>query len=484
MAFLNNGLVYPEVGTACELGFGQGLSTNIHAAASVTKWYGNDFNPAQASYAKELAEKSGADATLYDDSFEDFLNRQDLPDFDYIGLHGIWSWVSDENRSIIVEFIRRKLKVGGVVYISYNTLPGWAAFAPMRHLMTEHAEVLGCDGQGIVSRINDAIQFADKFMQINPGYFLANPLVGQRLELLKSQNRQYLAHEYFNRDWVPMHFSTVAEQLNRAKLQFACSAHYLDHIEALNLSANQLSFLNELPSNRFVQSLRDYIVNQQFRRDYWVKGIRKFDTRTQIDNIRKLRIVLVVPRADVALKAKGDLGESTLSVDIYNPILESLEDNRPKTIAAIEKKVLDYGISFHTLFQAVMILAGKGDLHSAHPDEVTDKCRVSAQKLNLEILRRSKSSGEFSALASPVSGAGISVSRFNQIFLLGYSEGCKSISDLSEFALKALLGSGQKILLENQPIDSEADSLVYLTKEARLFQGKYLNVYNALQLVP
>jgi hypothetical protein len=33
--------------------------------------------------------------------------------------------------------------VGGVLYISYNTLPGWAAFAPMRHLMTEHSEIIG-----------------------------------------------------------------------------------------------------------------------------------------------------------------------------------------------------------------------------------------------------------------------------------------------------------------------------------------------------
>ncbi|MGB4246724.1 MAG: methyltransferase, partial [Pseudohongiellaceae bacterium] len=48
LAFLNNGLVCPEFTTACELGFGQGMSANIHAAASVTRWYGTDFNPSQA----------------------------------------------------------------------------------------------------------------------------------------------------------------------------------------------------------------------------------------------------------------------------------------------------------------------------------------------------------------------------------------------------------------------------------------------------
>ena len=70
---------------------------------------------------------SGAAAKLFDQAFAEFCARPDLPDFDFIGLHGIWSWISDENRAVIVDFIRRKLKVGGVLYISYNTQPGWAA---------------------------------------------------------------------------------------------------------------------------------------------------------------------------------------------------------------------------------------------------------------------------------------------------------------------------------------------------------------------
>ena len=37
LAFLKAGLVAPNIRTACELGFGQGISTNIHAAASVCR---------------------------------------------------------------------------------------------------------------------------------------------------------------------------------------------------------------------------------------------------------------------------------------------------------------------------------------------------------------------------------------------------------------------------------------------------------------
>ena len=55
LPFLASGLVFPEVGTACELGFGQGLSVGIHAAASVTAWSGTDFNPSQAGHARRDA---------------------------------------------------------------------------------------------------------------------------------------------------------------------------------------------------------------------------------------------------------------------------------------------------------------------------------------------------------------------------------------------------------------------------------------------
>jgi hypothetical protein len=73
LALLARALAAPEeIYTACELGYGQGLSVNLHAAASTVHWYGTDFNPAQASYAKQLAQASGAPLDLYDESFAEF----------------------------------------------------------------------------------------------------------------------------------------------------------------------------------------------------------------------------------------------------------------------------------------------------------------------------------------------------------------------------------------------------------------------------
>ena len=127
LALLGAGIAPPRIATACELGFGQGMGVNIHAAAQAVRWYGTDFNPTHVAFARELATASSADVRLYDESFAEFCARPDLPDFDLIALHGVWSWVSDDNRALIVDFLRRKLAVGGVVYVSYNVQPGFSA---------------------------------------------------------------------------------------------------------------------------------------------------------------------------------------------------------------------------------------------------------------------------------------------------------------------------------------------------------------------
>ena len=117
------GLKTPIIKNVCELGFGQGLSLNFISATSEARVYGTDFNPSQAAFACELNTDSGLEANIYDESFEVFCKKGDLPKFDIISLHGIWSWVSEKNRTIIVDFIRDNLSPGGVVYLGYNTLP-------------------------------------------------------------------------------------------------------------------------------------------------------------------------------------------------------------------------------------------------------------------------------------------------------------------------------------------------------------------------
>jgi SAM-dependent methyltransferase len=483
LAFLNTGLVCPKIRTACELGFGQGLSTNIHAAASCVQWCGTDFNPSQAGFAQELAAVSGSGAALYDEAFADFVTRQDLPDFDYIGIHGIWSWISDDNRQKLVDFVRRKLAVGGVLYISYNTLPGWAAFAPMRHLMTEHSHIIWAEGSGIVSRIDGAIEFAQKLLDTNPLFSKANPLVQDRIKKLADQNRHYLAHEYFNRDWDPMHVSTMGQWLAPAKLQYACSANFLDHIENINLTSDQQEFLKQIPDPMFRESVRDFMVNQQFRRDYWVKGARRLQPLDQAEALRSHKVILIKHRADVSLKVTGSLGEATMNEGIYNPILDLLADHRPRTLGWLEQTLKEKEITFPQIMQAVMVLAGAGHVCAVQDEGIANKAKKTSKALNTHLMTKARSSNDITFLASPVTGGGITVSRFEQLFLLALTQGKKQPGEWAQFVWTILQAQGQKLVKEGKTLETDEQNLAELNEQARVFGEKQVPVLRALGVV-
>jgi len=484
LPFLQAGLVPPAAGASCELGFGQGVSVNLHAAGSSSAWWGTDFNPSQASFAKSLAGISGADAQLSDEAFEDFCHRTDLPEFDFIGLHGIWSWISDNNRVVIVDFIRRRLKVGGVLYISYNTLPGWAAFAPMRHLLTQHAEVIGSSGKGIVSRIDGAIEFADQLLATNPLFARVNPQVAERIAKLKEQNRHYLAHEYFNRDWHPMHFATMQEWLTPAKVQFAVSANYLDYIDAVNLTTEQQTLLATISDMGFRESVRDFMVNQQFRKDYWVKGKRSLTPLDRMEAIRQERYLLTSHRADVSLKANGALGEATLTELIYAPILDVMADHKVRSVGQLETELMQLkaNVNLPQLLQALTVLAGQGHLHAVQADLVVNESKKRTQPLNTHLIQLARSSPDIGYLASPVTGGGLAVNRFSQLFLMSLAEGKKQPEAWASDVWNILKVQGQRLLKEGKTLEAEEDNLRELNDQAKVFAEKHLPILRSAKI--
>lgn len=482
LAFLNAGLAPPTTGFACELGFGQGMSTNIFAAASMVQWYGNDFNPAQAAFAQELASIANSGAQLTDESFDEFCSRPDIPNFDYIGLHGIWSWISDDNRRVIVDFIRRKLKVGGVLYISYNAAPAWSAMVPMRELLILHSKVLQAAGTDILDRVEASLAFAERLSAVQPLYFAANPQIRERLKKIREQDRKYLAHEYFNGHWEPMSFASMVEWLTPAKLQWACSAHLLDAVDAINLTPDQQKFLGEIPDRMFREAARDLCVNQQFRKDYWVKGARQLTLMEQAEALRAQQVVLISPRSKVKMTVTGALGMASLQASIYEPILNLMADYKPVSLGSIENTLKSEAVSFSQIVQAIIVLCGAGIVAPAQDQPVADQVRKRTSALNLHLMRKARSSNDIVFLASPIIGGGVPVPRFHQLFLLARKEGLKRPEDWAQYVWKCLSAQGQRLAKDGAAVEDEAENISMLTKQATEFYENRLPLLKALMI--
>jgi hypothetical protein len=64
----------------------------------------------------------------------------------------------------------------------------------------------------------------------------------------------------------------------------------------VNLSEAQQAFLKDIPDATFRETVRDFMCNTQFRRDYWVKGSRQLGAFERGELLRAQRVILVNTR--------------------------------------------------------------------------------------------------------------------------------------------------------------------------------------------
>lgn len=470
LAFLDAGLEPATIETACELGFGHGVSMALHAAASPTRWHGTDLLPVHVDFARGLSAASGADIALHADTFEEFASRSDLPTFDFVGLHGVWSWISDRNRAAIVSFLDRKLRPGGIVYMSYNTLPGWAAYSPIRHLLVEHANRAGADTQKTTGRIDESIAFFDRLLASKPAYARGIPGIADWFKDLREADRAYLAHEYFNRDWTPMYFVEVERRLAPAGLAYACSADFTDHMAALDLSETQRGLLRDIQDPGLRESTRDFIVNQQFRQDYWVRAPRPLSPEARADALRAERIVSVAPAPELPFKLRAALAlnKSGPGEAVCNAILAILADRRPRTLGEIEQAIAPQGVELRRLIDAVMVIASCRYVAAAQDEAVIAQALGRTERLNAHLIETAGSDGSVRYLASPVTGGGVRVGREEQLFLRALRQGESRPEAWARDAARHVA------------MDSDAAGLA---ARARTFDAETLPMLRALQIV-
>lgn len=482
LPLLYAGWALSPVQYACELGFGQGISMNLHAAASDVQWWGTDFNPSHAAFARSLAGASATPAHISDEAFQDFCSRTDLPDFDFIGLHGIWSWISDANRAVIVDFLRRKLKVGGVACITYNTLPGWAGFAPMRYLMAKHAEVVGAAGGGSLARVTEALQFADRIVQADPQYIKAYPQVAQRLKQTAAQNGAYLAHEYLNDHWTPMYFADVHDMLGAARLSFACSAKHHDHVSAANLTARQQEVFQSITHTPLAETVRDFMVNQQFRRDYWIKGPLQLTPLDKLEAFRRQRVQLVHRRAGISLKISLGVNELSLNPSVYNAVLDELANYEPCSFGELERRLAPR-IPVPVLAEALMVLVGSDYAAPVSEGEVAPAVRARCDAINTQLAQMARSDERMVYASSPMTGGGITMGRISLMFWHALKTGTpRTSAALAQHVWAILNLQGQVLYKDGKPLATEQDNMAELKRQAAEFLSHGLPIFNALQI--
>jgi len=458
----------------CDLGCGQGYTANLVAAANpAARVFGFDFNPSHIANARTLAGAAGLpNVEFREASFEELSCDSTLPEFDVICMHGVYGWISADNRRALVSLIRAKLKPGGLLYISYDCMPGWAGIAPLRQIWAQH--FAPTSGMPSPAALTEALAYSDALLKVGSRFHRMFPFVQAQIERLKKTPRDYLAHELLPRHWNALSFGDVARELADAKLVYVASAHLTDGVDRVNLTDEQQKFVATISDPVLAEVTRDMIVARQFRRDVFVKGrapvgetqsrVRWLNTRfalTSAGNITNMTI-------DTAL------GKLQLRPDIYAPLLELLGEG-PATLRNLIDRLPEPRPNWISLTDAIKVMVGRGDLQPCLPEDGDAGRAGSTRAFNSAVMARAGWSPELGYLASPVTGGGVRVDRVTQALLLARRGGSVDVHQwLERFADgKPLAAAGGKDL-------STGDARAAIQNEAARLEGTALPLLQRL----
>ncbi|MDR3535974.1 MAG: class I SAM-dependent methyltransferase [Acetobacteraceae bacterium] len=440
-----------------DLGCGNGFTALVVAATCPhAEVWGFDFNPAHIESARSIAARAGlANIRFIESSFGELASRPEaaLPDFDFMVTHGVLSWISPENQRHLIDTIGRRLRPGGLAYVSYNVTTGMANMLPLRTLMRMMAEATTDRSDLAVGGILTQL---DRLKQAGAAFFQVNPALENRLRDMRAQDPRYLAHEFLNRDWRPMMFADVADAMAEAKCRFIGSATLAENIDATSVPAGVAPLLGETRDQRLRETLRDIGAAQSFRRDIYRRGITPTLVAEQHAGIDALTLGWTGLTAGEQVTINTGLGTITGKAELYRPLLERLQAGAatvPQLTGAVQHTAAE-------VLQALTLLMAGGYAHPLLPASVGQAAGPGSRTLNQAIVAMNSGGGDLSMLAAPIMGTALNCDLLETLVVGALMDGTpQTVGDLAQEVLRRLARGGRSMQRDGQAVTDPQEAV-------------------------
>ena len=237
------------------------------------EFIGVDLTAEQVKKGNEVIEKIGlTNIKLLEKNILDV--NEDLGKFDYIIVHGVFSWVPEDVKDKIIKICNENLTEEGIAYISYNTYPGWKEPDKIREMMIYANKYfpnisLGDKNQRGKTFISIV---AEQMKSYNDIAEKKGDFIKQIEEVVEMQD-YYVAHEYLEHFNHPLYLNEFVDLLKKENLQYISDvALRLSIISTYN--QNTVEKLQQLSQGDPVikEQCLDYILDTKFRRSLICKN--------------------------------------------------------------------------------------------------------------------------------------------------------------------------------------------------------------------
>lgn len=229
------------------------------------EFVGIDLSGRQVAQGNAIIEKMGLKNVRLEE--KDILTiDESFGKFDYIIVHGIWSWVPDAVKDKIFSICRNNLTEHGIAYISYNVYPGWKRQEQLREIMYfAGRDVLEEPLEARTRKGLDALKALAEILENDKGLGGGGKLPA--IQKILNHNFYYIAHEYMEAFNDPIYVNGFIEWANR---------HRLAYIGDTDLHVSFVSWMAEHTRERILalaggdyiakEFYSDILSDRQFRR--------------------------------------------------------------------------------------------------------------------------------------------------------------------------------------------------------------------------
>ncbi len=362
----------------CDLGCGQGVTAAILAATHPSGvFHGIDAMPVHIDHARRLAAAAAIpNLQLHAVDFA-AASGLELPQFDYIVTHGVYTWIGPEAQSAVRRLIDRRLKPDGLVYLSYNAMPGWASDLPFHGLLREFGRTFPGDNS---ERFTAATDLARTLAGAGVASLAASFIVKELQERPEDYPPAYLVHEFMPPAWRPLYVTEVKRDMATIGLQPVGSATLSENLDWMVLDEAARRALGAIADPDARELVRDYYLDQRFRCDVFARGNRQVGLGERARRLLSSTFVLARPVPAIRYAMTTPAGSVTYDSPAARAIVAELNAGR---IARTED------------LKTLLALCAAGDIMPAEPGH------ASVADLNLALCRRVDGPEEIRWLALP-----------------------------------------------------------------------------------
>ncbi len=249
-----------------EVGCGEGVNLmSMAVGAPNSEFVGLDLAEAPVAAGSELARAAGLDNVRL--AARDITaGDTGLGAFDYIIAHGVYAWVPPPVRKALMRLSAQCLRPDGLVFISYNVLPGCRLRQALRDLIRDATRGVADPVEKVETARATLARFIDLWSEDDP---FQNALIAEARDALK-RPPTVLYHDELGDFYEPQFLRDVAAMARAEGLDYLCDAKPSVSAEAL------------FPSGKFADAERedwlrfeetqDFAAMRRFRRSIFCRA--------------------------------------------------------------------------------------------------------------------------------------------------------------------------------------------------------------------